>query len=235
MALPKLSHPTFELEIPSTKQKIRYRPFLVKEEKILLIAQQSTDAKDVVYAVKQVLQNCSLDPIDVDELTTFDIEYYFIKLRSKSVNNIVTLKYRDLEDELIYDFEVDIEKLEMTYDPTHESTIQVNDNTLLFLKYPKMSLVGNLETVENETDLVFEILRNCLDKIVQGSETYEIKDSTREEIDEFILSLDVSSFNKVQSFFNTMPKLKHEIVYTNSLGNERKIVLQNLNDFFTLG
>ena len=123
----------------------------------------------------------------------------------------------------------------MTYDPTHESTIQINDNTLLFLKYPKMSLVGNLETVDNETDLVFEILRNCLEKIVQGSETYEIKDSSREEVDEFILSLDVSSFNKVQNFFNTMPKLRHEINYKNSLGNDRKIVLQNLNDFFTLG
>ena len=98
-----------------------------------------------------------------------------------------------------------------------------------------MSLVGNLETVDNETDLVFEILRNCLEKIVQGSETYEIKDSSREEVDEFILSLDVSSFNKVQNFFNTMPKLRHEINYKNSLGNDRKIVLQNLNDFFTLG
>ena len=235
MALPKLSHPTFELEIPSTKQKIRYRPFLVKEEKILLIAQQSNDPKDVVYAVKQVLQNCSLDPIDVDDLTTFDIEYFFIKLRSKSVNNLVKLKYRDLEDELIYDFEVDLEQLEMTFDPEHESTIQINDNTILFLKYPKMNMVGDIDKVENETDLVFEILRNCLDKIVQGSETYEIKDSTKEEIDEFILSLDVSTFNKVQNFFNTMPKLKHDIIYTNSLGNERKITLQNLNDFFTLG
>lgn len=235
MALPKLSHPTFELEIPSTKQKIRYRPFLVKEEKILLIAQQSNDPKDVVYAVKQVLQNCSLDPIDVDDLTTFDIEYFFIKLRSKSVNNLVKLKYRDLEDELIYDFEVDLEQLEMTFDPEHEPTIQINDNTILFLKYPKMNMVGDIDKVENETDLVFEILRNCLDKIVQGSETYEIKDSTKEEIDEFILSLDVSTFNKVQNFFNTMPKLKHEIIYTNSLGNERKITLQNLNDFFTLG
>ena len=99
MALPKISHPTFEIEIPSTKQKVRYRPFLVKEEKILLIAQQSNDLKDTMFAVKQVLQNCSLDPVDVEELTTFDIEYYFVKLRSKSVNNIVTLRYRDLEDD----------------------------------------------------------------------------------------------------------------------------------------
>lgn len=235
MALPKLSHPTFELEIPSTKQKIRYRPFLVKEEKILLIAQSSQDPKEIIYAVKQVLQNCSLDQIDIDDLTTFDIEYFFIKLRSKSVNNIVNLRYKDLEDEKIYEFEVDLDGIEIEYNKDHQKTINVSQNTILNLKYPKMNMINSLEKIENETDLVFEILRNCLDTIVHDSQVIEVSNYSREEIDEFILSMDVSSFNKVQEFFNTMPKLKHEIVYTNSLGNQRKIILQSLNDFFQLG
>jgi hypothetical protein len=235
MALPKLSHPTFELEIPSTKQKIRYRPFLVKEEKILLIAQSSEDPKEIIYAVKQVLQNCSLDQIDIDDLTTFDIEYFFIKLRSKSVNNIVNLRYKDLEDEKIYEFEVDLDGIEIEYNKDHQKTINVSQNTILNLKYPKMNMINSLEKIKNETDLVFEILRNCLDTIVHDSQVIEVSNYSREEIDEFILSMDVSSFNKVQEFFNTMPKLKHEIVYTNSLGNQRKIILQSLNDFFQLG
>lgn len=235
MALPKLSHPTFELEIPSTKQKIRYRPFLVKEEKILLIAQSSQDPKEIVYAVKQVIQNCCIDPIDIDELTTFDIEYFFIKLRSKSVNNIVNLRYRDLEDQNIYEFEVDLDQIEISYNEEHEKTINVSKNTILNLKYPKMNLINNLETVENETDMVFEILRNCLDTVVHDSKIINVSEYSREEIDEFIMSMDVSSFNKVQQFFNTMPKLRHEIVYNNSLGNKRTIVLQSLNDFFQLG
>lgn len=235
MALPKLSHPTFELEIPSSKQKIRYRPFLVKEEKILLIAQSSEDPKEIIYAVKQVLQNCSLDQIDIDDLTTFDIEYFFIKLRSKSVNNIVNLRYKDLEDEKIYEFEVDLDGIEIEYNKDHQKTINVSHNTILNLKYPKMNMINSLEKIENETDLVFEILRNCLDTIVHDSQVIEVSNYSREEIDEFILSMDVSSFNKVQEFFNTMPKLKHEIVYTNSLGNQRKIILQSLNDFFQLG
>lgn len=235
MALPKLSHPTFELEIPSTKQKIRYRPFLVKEEKILLIAQSSNDPKDIIQAVKQVLQNCCTDDIDIDQLTTFDIEYFFIKLRSKSVNNIVNLKYRDLEDDKIYDFEVDLETIEIQHNPDHQKTINVSNNVILNLKYPQMNLVNTLEKVENDTDLVFEILRNCLDTLVYEGKEIKISDYSKKEIDDFILSMDVVSFNKVQEFFNTMPKLKHDIDYVNSLGNPRKITLQSLNDFFQLG
>lgn len=235
MALPKLSHPTFELEIPSTKQKIRYRPFLVKEEKILLIAQSSNDPKDIIQAVKQVLQNCCTDDIDIDQLTTFDIEYFFIKLRSKSVNNIVNLKYRDLEDDKIYDFEVDLETIEIQHNPDHQKTINVSNNVILNLKYPQMNLVNTLEKVENDTDLVFEILRNCLDTLVYEGKEIKISNYSKKEIDDFILSMDVVSFNKVQEFFNTMPKLKHDIDYVNSLGNPRKITLQSLNDFFQLG
>lgn len=234
MALPKLSHPTFELELPSTKQKIRYRPFLVKEEKILLIAQQSNDPQDMIFAIKQVLQNCSIDPVDVDSLTTFDIEYFFIKLRSKSINNVVTLRYRDLEDDKVYDFEVDLEELEVEYNPDHDMNVQVSDNTLLLLKYPRVSMLSAVKS-ENDTDFVFAVLRQCLDKLIKGKEEFSFDGETAEEIDNFILSLDVKSFNKIQSFLDTMPKIRHTIEYTNSLGNNRKIVLENLEDFFTLG
>jgi hypothetical protein len=234
MALPKLSHPTFELELPSTKQKIRYRPFLVKEEKILLIAQQSNDPQDMIFAIKQVLQNCSIDQVDVDSLTTFDIEYFFIKLRSKSINNVVTLRYRDLEDDNVYDFDVDLEELEVEYNPDHDMNVQVSDNTLLVLKYPRVSMLSAVKS-ENDTDFVFAVLRQCLDKLIKGKEEFSFEGETAEEIDDFILSLDVKSFNKIQTFLDTMPKIRHTIEYTNSLGNVRKIVLENLEDFFTLG
>ena len=235
MALPKISHPTFEIEIPSTKQKVRYRPFLVKEEKILLIAQQSNDLKDTMFAVKQVLQNCSLDPVDIEDLTTFDIEYYFVKLRSKSVNNIVTLRYRDLEDDKVYEFEVDLETIEVQFNSEHENSIQINDNTLLLLKYPKMNAISSIKEGDSETDVVFGLLRHCLDKLIQGKQEYDFANETPEDIDEFIMSMDVGNFSKLQKFFDTMPKLRHTIEYTNSLGSKRTIVLENLNDFFTLG
>lgn len=234
MALPKLLHPTFEIEIPSTKQKIRYRPFLVKEEKILLIAQQSNDPQDMIFAIKQVLQNCAIDQLDVESLTTFDIEYFFIKLRSKSINNIVTLRYKDLEDEKVYDFEVDLEEIEVEYNNDHENNVQINDSTILVLKYPKVSMLSAIKS-ENNTDFVFAVLRQCLDKLLHGKEEFSFDNESDQDIDEFILSLDVKAFNKVQSFLDTMPKLRHTITYTNSLGNERKIVLENLEDFFTLG
>lgn len=236
MSLPKMTFPIFDVSIPSNKQAIKIRPFLVKEEKVLLVAQASEDANQIINAIKQVLNNCILtEGIDVDELTTFDLEYLFLKIRAKSVNSIISLTYRDTEDDKRYDFEVDIDTIEVVEEPGHSKVISANDNLTLTLKYPRADLAGLLLNVDEEYDIFFKILSYCLDTITMNGVDYSAKDSTPEEIEEFIQSLDVKTFKKIQEFFNTMPKLYHEIKYTNSLGNERVIKLTTLSDFFTLG
>lgn len=236
MPLPKISHPIFDVNIPSSKQQIKFRPFLVKEEKVLLIAQSSEDTNQVLNAIKQVLNNCILtEGVNVDDLTTFDLEYLFLKIRAKSVNSVISLAYRDTEDDKRYEFEIDIDKIEVVSQEGHSNTIKVNDNLTLIMKYPKADLANLLLTVEEEYDIFFKILCYCLDKIVVDGVEYNTSDSTEQELDEFVQSLNVEAFKLIQEFFNTMPRLYHELKYTNSLGNERTIKLTNLSDFFTLG
>jgi hypothetical protein len=236
MSLPKLSHPIFELTLPSTKQTLKYRPFLVKEEKILLTAQSSGDAKDIILSIRQVINNCILtEGIDVEDLTTFDLEYLFIKIRAKSVNNIITLTYRDLDDDKKYEVEVDLDTIDVIEDPNHNNKVDLENGLQLLMKYPKADLASSLKIVDGELDIFFEVLKNCIDTIYQDDTAYKASDYSDEELDEFIQSLDVNAFKKIQEFFSTMPKLYHEIKYTNSLGKEKVIPLTNLNDFFTLG
>lgn len=236
MALPKISHPIFELTLPSTKQTIKYRPFLVKEEKILLTAQASDEPQDMINSIKQVINNCILtEGIDVDQLTTFDLEYLFIKIRSKSVNNIISLAYKDLEDEKRYEVEVDIDSIEIKEDPNHTNKIEINSTSGITMKYPSASLAANINAAEGEMDIFFEVLKGCIETIYDGDAIYKASESTPEELDEFVQSLDVNTFKKIQDFFTTMPKLYYEVKYTNSLGNEKVIPLTTLNDFFMLG
>lgn len=236
MALPKINHPTFELTLPSNKQKVKFRPFLVKEEKILLMAMQGEDSEEILNSIKQVINNCILtDGVDIDKLATFDLEYLFIKIRAKSVNNMVKLTYRDLEDDKKYDFEVNLDEVEVKFDSNHTNKIEINKSIGFFLSYPNAGISSRIKDVENETDLFFSILKNCIEKIYDGENEYHTSSATEEELEEFMQNLDVKSFNKIQEFFSSMPKLYYEINYTNSLGNERTIKLSTLNDFFTLG
>lgn len=234
--LPKLSHPIFELKLPSTKQVVKYRPFLVREEKLLLMAQTSEDPKDILNSIKQVISNCLLsDDVNVDELATFDIEYLFVKIRSKSVNNIVSLTYRDLEDDQKYTVEVDLDSIEVKETDGHSNVIPISDNTGITLSYPRVD--NNIEILkdEDEATAFFKVLKSCIKTVYQNEKTYEIKDYSDEEVDEFVSNLDVKTFKKIEEFFTTMPKLYHEIKYTNSLGKEKVIPLTTLSDFFTLG
>lgn len=236
MALPKLNYPTFELTLPSTKETIKLRPFLVKEEKILLIAQQTEDPYEVVNAIKQVINNCIITAdFDINKLTTFDLEYVFLKLRARSVNNVITLTYRDTEDEKSYTVEVDLDEVQVVYNADHKPLIEMKDGMILKMKYPTANLTQSLNPELSESEIFFELMKHCIEGVVQGSEFFSVEGSTAEEIDEFISSLDVNTFQKVQEFFQTMPRVKHEVSYTNSNGNKRTIVLDNLNDFFTLG
>lgn len=234
--LPKISHPTFSLTLPSTGQQIIYRPFLVKEEKILLIAQQAQDPIETIRAIKIVIQNCIItENIQVDDFATFDLEYFFLKLRSKSVNNIVTLSFKDNDDNQIYDFEIDLEQVELKVPEKHDNSIQVNDEIVIKLRYPRLEVMEQVRLIDNPTDFVFLLLKNCLHQIQYNGKLINTDQYSNEEVDEFINSLDLNTYQKIQNFFDSIPKLEHILTYTNSNNKEVKIVLNTLNDFFTLG
>lgn len=236
MALPKISHPTFELTLPSNGKKIKLRPFLVKEEKVLLMASQSEDTDEILNSLKQVISNCIIESdIELDELATFDIEYIFLKLRSRSVNNIIKLRYKDNEDKKSYDLELNLDDVEVKTFEDHNNKIEINKEIGFTMKYPKVSITEKLKDAKNQTDVFFEMLKSSIDIIYEGKNEYNALDSSDEELEEFIQDLDVKTFNKIQKFYETIPRLYHELKYTNSLGNERVVRLETLNDFFTLG
>lgn len=236
MPLPKIEHPTFDLTLPASKQIIKLRPFLVKEEKILLMAIQSDENTEMVSAIKQVINNCIMEGnVDVETLPTIDIEYMFIKLRARSVNNIIKLTYRDLEDDKKYNVEVNLDEVEVRHNPEHTTKLIINKKLTIEMRYPRVSITNELASINTSTDFFFNVLKSCIDKINYDKNSYLVSESTVEELDEFLNSLDVGAFEKLQKFFTTMPKLHYEVKYTNSLGNERVIILSSLTDFFTLG
>jgi len=162
MALPKIEYPTFELILPSNRKKIKFRPFLVREEKILLVAMQGEDSSEIANALKQVIGNCIMDNINVDDLATIDVEYLFIKIRAKSVNNIIKLTYRDLEDDKKYDVEVNLDEVEVKFSDDHIDTISVNEKIKFTMKYPTANISLKLKESSNAGDILFDILKNCI-------------------------------------------------------------------------
>jgi len=232
MALPKIDQPLFDVTVPSTGKKIEFRPFLVKEEKILLIAQSSGIDTDIIKAIKQILNLCIVDEFNADTLTTFDLEYLFLKLRAKSVNNIVKLSYRDNEDDEVYDFEVDLDKIEVEIPKDIDPKIQITDNIGMTMKYPSASITDRLREFENEVDLMTFFIINCIDTIYTEDEVFLASDYKEKELEEFLDGLTIQSFDKVRQFFEKLPKLYHKIEYKNKLGNDRSIELNTVRDFF---
>ena len=235
MGLPVIQHPVFNLTLPSTQQRIHFRPFLVKEEKILLIAQSSGDQADVLQAVKQVITNCITDPgINVNDFTTYDLEYFFIKLRSKSIQNIIKLVYRDNEDNQLYDVIVDLEEVEVKKSQEVSDTFEIDNNTKIKLKHPRVDLINQAENLDG-VDFSFFIIQSCIDKIIVNDIGHDPSQYTQEELATFVDNLPVPAYQHIQMFIDSMPKIEHEVKYTNSNGKEVKIVLRTLTDFFTLG
>jgi hypothetical protein len=233
MSLPKLQHPIYDLNLPSTGQNVKYRPFLVKEEKVLLMAKQSGEQKDMIRAVKQIINNCVIEPkIDVDSLATFDIEYFFLKLRCVSINNISTQSYRDLEDEKVYTVDVDLNEVVVRHDPEHTNNIKVNKTVGMVMKYPSADIYNKMST--NTDEAALDVVRMCIESIYDEDRVYDVKSVSQEELDEFIGDLSVDALNSVLTFFRTAPKLFYEVKYTNSLGHERVVELNSLSDFFSL-
>lgn len=237
MALPKIEFPVTDITIPSTEKTAKFRPFLVKEEKILLMAQSAKSKKQTLLAVKQVINNCCLDEaVDVNKLQIVDIEYLFLQLRSISVNNIIELEYTDNEDEKQYKFKINIDDIKVVKPKKKVSNkVMVTDTVGVMLKHGDGSTIDEIEDFTNEVEVLTFYVKNCITEIFDGETVYEIKDYSDKEIDEFIDTLPSKTLEKIKNFFANAPKMDYTIKYTNSMGTERQIVLSSLDDFFTLG
>lgn len=234
MKLPKISQPTFTMTIPSNQKTVTFRPFLVKEEKILLIAQQG-ETSDIIRAIKDVLTNCIEEEINLDTLTTFDLEYMFLKLRAKSVSNVAKVAYQDNEDGEVYEFDIDLDQIEVVFNEENNGKIKVNDVVGITMKYPSASITDKMSTFENEVELMTFFVINCLDTVWDDETVYVVSEFPPEEVEAFLDCLTVETYEKIKEFFETMPKLYHKIEYTNKKGTKREIEFNNLRDFFMWG
>lgn len=229
-------HPVFELKVPSTKQMVKFRPFLVKEEKLMLMAKQSGEQQDIINVIKQVIVNCDLENvIKADELSSFDLEILFLKLRAKSVSEEIVVSYNDPEDEKTYTFNINIDEIDVFNNPDHTNIIKLSDTSGIVMKYPSASLMSDVITKDDVTDILFFMIRGCMDQYFDGDNIVLFKDNKVEDIDKFIESLPTSTLKEFEKFFDTMPKLYHKIEYTNEMGTKREVELKSIEDFFTLG
>ena len=237
MSLPQINTPEYRLNVPSTDEEIRYRPFLVKEEKLLLIASETGDDDATYKAVRNIIKNCVLDTIDIDKLPLFDMEYIFLNIRAKSVGEIATVKVTCPDDEKTkVDVDIDLTTIQVVMDDTHDARIQLTDNIGVLMAYPSMSTVGALPNISDEgkqTANLFETVANCLYQIWEGEEVHDAMDYTMKDKLAFIDSLNHEQFEKIQNFFETMPTVKHEIEVTNPKTKVTStLTLQGMNAFF---
>ena len=236
MALPKLTTPTYELEIPSTDAKIKYRPFLVKEEKILMMAMESKKNTDIVQAVKDIVSECTFNKVDMSDLPMFDVEYIFLQIRSKSVGEVSKLRILCPDDGKTYaDVELDLNEVKVQVGDEHTNKIELSKDMGIIMKYPTIDSFRESGIQDINATNMLDVIGACIMQIYEegGKKTYDPKDQTKKELNDFMEQLTTKQFKDVQSFFDTMPKLKHEITIKNpKTKKESKVTLTGLNDFF---
>ena len=236
MTLPILETQTYELTLPSADVKVKYRPFLVKEEKILLQAMESENKKEIIQALKDIVSACTYGKINAEELPTFDLEYIFLQIRAKSVGEVAKLKVLCPDDKETYaDVDIDLSKIDVQVDDKHTNNILIDDEKKLgiIMKYPTLNSMNENIDKKLDSKVIFDVLRKSIYEIYQGEKTFKASDYSEDELQKFIDSLDSKTFKKVQSFYETMPKLMHELEVTNPKTNVKsKVVLQGLADFF---
>ena len=233
MALPKITHPVFKIKIPSTKKVLNFRPYTVKEEKLLLIMNSSEDTDEIIDTLKQIINNCCVESIDTDKLAMFDIEYIFIKLRSKSVSEELELNY-SLNGER-YKFFVNLEEVEVKINPAHTNKLILHNDIGVVMKYPSFHSIIRLEKEYSEPSkdvelVIFDMFIDSIESVFDNTKVY--KDFTRDELEEFVLSLPKKSMDKVKEFFDTIPVLEHKVKIKLKDGTDHEIVMSGLKDFF---
>jgi hypothetical protein len=233
MGLPKIDLPLFETKLLSTgRKKVKYRPFTVKEEKILLIAQESDDIGQVILAIKQIIGNCCPD-VDADELPMFDLEYLLLQIRGKSVNNVISFQITDPETEKPVMLELDIDEIEITKPEGHNPEIALSETSYLVMRYPKLDEVTQfLNPEQDQSRNIYDVMLSCIDTVVEGDTVYKLSDFSDEEVLEFIDSFPTETVEDIKKFFETVPVLRCEQTYTNADGEEKKVVLEGVETFF---
>ena len=238
MPLPKIAAPTYELELPSTEETIQFRPFLVKEEKLLVIALESEDTKQITTAIKTVIKNCILTKgIKVENLPTFDIEYLFLNIRGKSVGEELDVNIICPDDgETEVSVNINLEDIEVQKNDDHEKRIKVDDSIMIEMKYPSLDqfIKNNFDfNKRNAMDQSFELIASCIDTIFTEDEAWSTADCSKKEVTEFLESMNSSQFKGIEKFFETMPKLSHKVKVRNPKTKvESEVVLEGLASFF---
>ena len=238
MALPIVETPRYELTLPSQETKVQYRPFLVKEEKILYVALESGDEKEMQQATKQILKSVTFDKLNVEELPTFDVEYIFLQVRAKSVGEVAKFKIICPDDKETYgDVEVDLSKVEVEVDDAHSNNVVLDEKRKLgvVMKYPNMKVLYSQEFKSLKYEDIISLIIGCVEYIYEGEKNYPVSESTQEELKDFFESLPQEQFGKIRKFFESMPRLRHETKVKNpKTGVESKITFSGLQDFFGL-
>ena len=234
MALPKLNTPTYSLVLPSTGEEIKFRPFLVKEQKLLMLAQESEDNKEMLDTVVKIVSSCTFNKVDPTHSPLFDIEYVFLKLRAKSVGENVEVTLLCPDDEETYTTKkINLDKIEIEVDESHSNEIQLTKQIKLIMKYPQMSDMNQINTQDNsQINLVFSVLKHCILEVQDGDTSYQKVDISDKDLEEFIDSFDTEQFEKIMTFFETMPKLREKVEVTNPKTQvTSEIVLEGLESF----
>ena len=238
MPLPKISTPTYELELPSTGKTIKFRPFLVKEEKLLVLALESDDTKEITNAIKAVLKDCiQTRGIKVENLPTFDIEYLFLNIRGKSVGEDIEVSVLCPDDGETYaEVEISIDDIKVIKDKNHSNQIKLDDTLMMEMKYPSLDqfVKNNFNFDEgSQVDQSFDLIAGCVDKVYNADEAWTSEDFTKKEINDFLGSMNSAQFKQIESFFTTMPKLSHDIEVVNPKTKKKSTVtLEGLASFF---
>ena len=233
MTLPVINTPTYELEIPSTKEKLTYRPFLVKEEKSLLMAMEEEKDIQLNRALKQVVNNCTFEKVDVGKLPLFDLEYIFLRIRAKSVGEVAKIQVLCEDDgETYVPVEIDLESIEVEFQEDHSNKIELTDEIGIEMGYPTFEFL-NVNAGETEVSQLFDIIGSSIIRVYEGETVYEKADFSKKDLKVFLESLTSEQFLKVQKFFETMPRLRHKIEVINPKTKKKnEITLEGLQAFF---
>ena len=235
MALPVIIVPTYSVTIPSTKKKETFRPFLVKEEKILLLALEDGGDEAIARAIKQIINNCTFEKVEVESLATFDLEYVFLRIRSKSVGETANVQVLCEDDgETYVEAQVDLEKVEVNFPKGHTNNIKITNDVGVILNYPDMAeMYKGIQEGQTAIDFSLEMMSKSIRQIFEGENVHERADFSDKELGEFLESLTTEQFGKLQNFFETMPRLSHTVEVTNpNTKKKNKITLEGLNSFF---